>query len=84
MVEIAKAESNLNAHAYNPEWHRDRKGNKICQGSIGLFQVGCVNHIHNPQELYDIQVNLKVARRIYDTQGLKAWGVCRKIVDCGL
>lgn len=84
MVSIAKCESGLKPHAYNPEWHRNRQGEPVCQGSYGLFQIGCVNYKGDPKDLYDIQTNLQYARKIYDTQGLRAWGVCRKIIDCGI
>jgi len=59
-VAIAKAESELNPNALNPEAHRD------CNGSIGLMQIACVHHI-KPEKLYDVRENLQTARRIYDT-----------------
>lgn len=74
MIAIAKAESGLGKNNYNPEWHRDRNGNPVCQGSFGLFQVGCVNYIEDPTKLNDVDFNLKIARKVYDTQGITAWG----------
>ena len=69
-VDIAKAESHLVPTAYNPEWHRG------CQGSYGLFQVACVNYNGDPTDLYDIDLNIQIAKKVYEEQGLKAWGVC--------
>jgi len=67
MLAIAKAESHLNPDAYNPEFHRG------CQGSIGLFQIACV-HTDNPDDLFDIDYNLQVAREIYEREGVQPWG----------
>jgi soluble lytic murein transglycosylase-like protein len=66
-VAIAKAESNLNPNAYNPEGHRG------CSGSIGIFQIACL-HTDNPDKLFDVDINLEYARKIYDRDGLKVWG----------
>jgi hypothetical protein len=66
-VAIAKAESNLNPKAFNPEGH------KGCAGSIGVFQIACL-HAENPDELFDVDTNIEYARMIYDRDGLKAWG----------
>lgn len=63
---VAMGESRLNPLAYNPEWHYDRHGNKICQGSYGLMQIACVHHVENPRALFDVQFNLEVARAVYD------------------
>lgn len=76
MKKIAQAESNLNSNAYNPEYHNG------CQGSFGLFQIACVNYKGDPKDLYDPDINIKIAKQVLDSQGKKAWGVCRKIVDC--
>lgn len=76
-VAVAKAESGalLKADAYNPEWHYDSKGNKICQGSYGVMQIACVHHKENPEALFDVEFNLEMAQRIYETQGtFNAWG----------
>lgn len=68
-VAIGKSESgkNLNPNAYNPEWHYDSKGNKLCQGSYGLMQIGCVHHMSNPEALFDIDFNLQKAKSIYNS-----------------
>ena len=67
-VAIAKAESELNANAYNPEAHNG------CNGSVGIMQIACVHNQSDKEALKDIQFNLKVARRIYDAGGWKPWG----------
>jgi hypothetical protein len=71
MIRIAKAESGLNVNAYNPEWHRG------CQGSYGLFQIGCVNYSGNSQDLFDVDLNIEIAQKVLASQGLNAWGPCR-------
>ena len=65
---IAKAESNLNPNAYNPEWHRG------CQGSYGIFQVACVHD--DPEKLFNAEYNIQRAYEIYSEQGFIPWGVC--------
>ena len=76
MIEVAEAESNFNTNAYNPEWHNG------CQGSYGLLQIACVNYEGDADDLFDPVVNVEVARRVYDSQGIRAWGVCNSKVDC--
>ena len=83
MLEVAIAESMLNPKAYNPEWHYDSKGNKICQGSYGLFQVACVNYKGDPKDLFDPVINIQVAKEVLKSQGIFAWGVCHREVKCG-
>lgn len=70
---IARGESGLYIHAYNPEWHYDAHGNKVCQGSYGLMQIACV-HVLDPLKLYDPEYNLQIARQVYEKQGITAWG----------
>lgn len=82
MLAVAQAESGLNPKAYNPEWHYDRNGNKVCQGSYGLFQIACVNYAGNPQDLFDPELNMEIAKKVLASQGISAWGVCRKMVSC--
>lgn len=67
-VAIAKAESELNANAYNPEAHRG------CNGSIGVFQIACVHKRSDPESLKDVETNIKKAREIYLREGWKPWG----------
>lgn len=79
MYEIAKAESSLRPDAYNPESH------KTCNGSYGILQVGCNNYSGDPTDLFDLETNIKTAKKVYDSQGYGAWGVCTKnIVQCGI
>jgi len=75
-VAVAKAESgaSLKTDAYNPEWHYDRHGNKVCQGSYGVMQIACVHHIENPEALFDVEFNLQKARQIKDSNGWNQWG----------
>lgn len=73
-VAIAKAESELNPDAYNPETHYDRSGKAICNGSIGIMQVACVHHRSNPDELRNVDFNLEIARKIYEERGWLPWG----------
>src|ERR1700743_418361 len=77
MYQIAQKESNLDPKAYNPESH------DTCSGSYGILQVACVNYSGDPQDLFDIETNIKTARKVYDSQSYGAWGVCtKKLVDC--
>ena len=63
-------ESELYAEAYNPEWHYNRRtGEKICQGSYGVFQIACVHHMENPEALYDPLFNIEMAKKIRDNRG---------------
>ena len=77
---IAKAESNLNPRAYNPEAHRG------CNGSYSIMQVACIHYekrdIHG-EDRFDVEINLQVAREVYEESGVRAWGVCHDgKVDC--
>ena len=67
-IAIAKAESELNPTV--PNWG-DPHG-----GSHGLFQINGANILEGDTytDLYDVDVNLAYARRIYETQGITAWG----------
>lgn len=73
-VAVAQAESKLNPRAYNPEWHYDRQGNKVCQGSYGIMQVACVHYMQNPEALFDVEFNLAMARKIYNESRWQPWG----------
>lgn len=71
---IANAESRLNPKAYNPEWHYDKYGNPICQGSYGIMQVACI-HVKDPNKLFDVRYNLEVASKIYNnSNSWLPWG----------
>lgn len=75
-VAVAKSESGakLNPNAYNPEWHYDAKGNKVCQGSYGVMQIACVHHIENPKALFDVKFNLEKAKQIHAESVWRQWG----------
>ena len=74
---VILAESGGKNTAHNPEWHSG------CQGSFGLFQIGCVNYAGDPNDLYIPRINIEMAYKIYKTQGARAWGVCTNgSVDC--
>lgn len=75
-VAIAKAESGskLSPTAYNPEWHYDRHGKKLCQGSFGVFQIACVHHLEDPTALFDVELNIEKAERINAQSGWRPWG----------
>lgn len=76
---VAKAESSLNPNAVNMEEHNG------CTGSYGLMQISCIHYTGNPNDLKDVDLNLKIARKIYERVGWSAWGVCKDgKVDCGL
>jgi len=76
MLAIAQAESGLNPSALNPESHNG------CDGSFGVFQIACL-HVDDPEMLYDVDYNIKVAKGIYENSGYRPWGVCTSgIVSC--
>ena len=73
--EIMKCESSGNPEAVN--WKDKHRG---CNGSFGLFQVGCVHigpyNITNHKELYDPETNIAVAYEVWKSQGWNAWKNC--------
>ena len=73
--EIMKCESSGNPEAVN--WKDKHRG---CNGSFGLFQVGCVHigpyNITNHKELYDPETNIAVAYEVWKKQGWGAWKNC--------
>lgn len=75
-VAVAKSESGalLKNTAYNPEWHYDRQGNPICQGSFGVMQIACIHNIEDPEALFDVRLNLQKAAEIYEDSGWWRWG----------
>jgi hypothetical protein len=82
MYQVGLHESTLDPKAFNPELHKLADGS-YCKGSYGVMQVGCNNYSGDPKDLFDPETNMKAARKVYDTQGYGAWGVClKKIVDC--
>ena len=81
-IAVSKAESGLNPQAYNPEWHYNLKGEKVCQGSYGLFQIACVNYPGDPKDLYNPEINLEVAIKLYKERNWKPWSVCASKISC--
>lgn len=67
MVAIARAESGFNTEAVNSA---DPYG-----GSFGLFQINGAHGLDSRRLLSDAQYNTEAAKRIHDSQGLRAWGV---------
>ena len=67
-VAVATAESGLNPYALNAQ-----DSHKGCNGSYGIFQIGCL-HETDPKVLYDVEYNIKRAHEIYLAQGWKPWG----------
>ena len=65
MLAIAKAESKLNPHAIN-------RANRNGSVDTGLFQINSI-HGYSEEFLKNEDNNLKVAREIYDRQGITAW-----------
>lgn len=64
MLAIAKAESRLRPDAVNI----NKNGSKDC----GIFQINSV-HGYDCEWLKNPSNNIKVAREVYEKQGLKAW-----------
>lgn len=81
MQEIAICESNLRGIQSEAVYSRDRpewnvKANES-EKSYGIYQI------HDPLGIYDKkrllndhEYNIKIARKIYDKQGIKAWLKC--------
>jgi len=64
-----KGESSCNQHAINGQ-----DNHRICVGSYGLFQVGCL-HFSEGQDKTDIETNIAVAYKVWKSQGYRAWTV---------
>lgn len=69
-------ESSANPEATN--WKDKHKG---CNGSFGLFQIGCIHfkkyNITDYRELYDPERNIEIAFSVYQEQGWDAWKKCK-------
>lgn len=84
MAAIGLAESSGNPHAHNDNL-------KTADNSYGLMQINMIDFpyyqlgtsrrkefgIDSNEALFDPLVNMKAAKRIYDTSGLTAWSVYR-------
>lgn len=67
MLAIMRAESGCNPMAIN-----GADNHRVCLGSYGLFQIGCVHF--KGEDMHDPETNIRLAYRIYKSQGLNAWG----------
>jgi hypothetical protein len=65
MIAIAKAESKLNPHAIN-------RANSNGSVDTGIFQINSI-HGYSEEFLKNEDNNLKVARLVYEKQGITAW-----------
>lgn len=65
-VRIAKCESSLRSHAI----HKNKNGSV----DTGIFQINSV-HKYSQKDLFDVDFNIRVARKLYDRQGWAPW-VC--------
>jgi len=78
MVKIADCESIGLRHYVNGEVLRG----EIVKEDVGLFQINETYWLKKSLELgidiYDLEGNIKMARHIYDTQGLSAWSASFK------
>lgn len=75
---VMQAESGCRPNAENPEAHYDARGNFICSGSYGLFQISCHGGV-----ITDPAANIAAAWAKYQDRGWQPWGVCnRRIVIC--
>ena len=79
-IAISQAESGLNPRALNPD-------TSTGDYSLGLFQINMLGKMGEErrrqfglkanEELYDPRTNVRAAKAIYDSQGLRAWSVAR-------
>ena len=70
MQAIAQAEN----RACNPLRHNltMSENHGVCVGSYGVLQVGCL-HYNDDEDRNDLATNVKVAHRVYLSQGYTAW-----------
>jgi len=58
----------------NPEAVNKTDNHRVCKGSYGLLQVGCVHESKAKGEsLLDPKTNVQVAYQVYLSQGYCAW-----------
>ena len=70
-VAIAKCESGMRADAFNG---KNRNGS----WDAGVMQINSV-HKYSKEYLFNVDNNLKVARKLYDRQGFNPWVCNRKV-----
>lgn len=68
-VRIAKCESGMRANAFNG---KNRNGS----WDAGVMQINSI-HGYSKEYLFDVDNNLKVARKLYNRQGWRPW-VCAR------
>lgn len=68
MVAIARAESGFRVEAVN-------NANSNGSSDYGLFQINSVHQFDSRRLTSDATYNTQCAKRIYDSQGLRAWSV---------
>ena len=54
------------------ETHYGLDGRVVCVGSYGVLQVGCV-HYREGEDPNDLTTNIRVAHRVWQSQGYTAW-----------
>lgn len=72
-MQICRLESQGVATADN--WSDSHKG---CDGSFGLFQIGCLHGVSRKQ-LHNPIVNIQVAYDLWKTEGWYPWTTYKKI-----
>ena len=79
-LNVMRVESGCRPTALNPEAHRDRHGRVICNGSRGLFQIGCTS-TDNFKGMDDPAANIAQAYALYSRRGWQPWSytTCKKI-----
>jgi len=75
---VCNAESSGNPNSHNPT-----DGHTTCQGSRGLFQIGC-DSTHNYAGMFDPVANVAQAFALYQSRGWSPWGstTCAVKVQC--
>jgi hypothetical protein len=69
---VMMAESSGNPNAFN-----SGDNHRVCRGSYGLFQMGCVHFGHYGltwDNRFDIEQNIHSAYLLYSARGWKEWG----------
>ena len=69
MSAIAEAEN----RSCDPTRHNlsQAENHKVCVGSYGVLQVGCVHY--NGEDVNSLSVNVAIAHRVWQQQGYNAW-----------